>query len=187
MSERSIIEQCASTLAGLKTANLFSTSFSDSRSLLSDIRRFNRVLRGKGIYIVPIQILDGRALIYIYRPDRLERDLRHPKALRILKEHGYGVGLTPVKYLSELRKRLAGNESFPHEIGLFLGYPPDDVSSFIRTPKKGVKCVGCWKVYHNAHKAKKTFKKYELCTNCYKKSFEQGKTLDQLAVSAAAF
>ncbi len=36
---------------------------------------------------------------------------------------------------------------FPHEIGLFLGYPPEDVCGYIRNKGKCQKCTGHWQVY----------------------------------------
>lgn len=35
--------------------------------------------------------------------------------------------------LEQLRSRLHGSEEFPHEIGVFLGYPLNDVLGFIKT------------------------------------------------------
>ena len=46
----------------------------------------------------------------------------------------------------ELVRRLNGEEAFPHEIGLFLGYPPEDVDAFIKNGAAGEKCIGMWKV-----------------------------------------
>ena len=36
---------------------------------------------------------------------------------------------------------------FPHEIGVFLGYPLEDVVGFIRHRGKCFTCCGCWKSY----------------------------------------
>ena len=44
-----------------------------------------------------------------------------------------------------------GDESgeFPHEVGLFLSYPPEDVKGFIAHRANDFKCAGLWKVYGN--------------------------------------
>lgn len=34
-----------------------------------------------------------------------------------------------------------------NEVGLFLGYPPEDVRCFMNDSRRGVKCTGCWKAY----------------------------------------
>lgn len=44
-------------------------------------------------------------------------------------------------------RRLQRFEAFPHEIGLFLSYPPEDVRGFIEHKGHESKCEGCWKVY----------------------------------------
>ncbi|KZL90569.1 hypothetical protein CLMAG_43410 [Clostridium magnum DSM 2767] len=49
----------------------------------------------------------------------------------------------------------------PHEIGIFLGYPVDDVAFFIDCPNEKCKMVGYWKVYHDIEEAKNIFKKYD--------------------------
>lgn len=51
--------------------------------------------------------------------------------------------------IRNLRIRINSSKTFPHEIGLFLGYPVEDVKGFIEN--KGENCVKCgaWKVYCN--------------------------------------
>ena len=67
---------------------------------------------------------------------------------------------------------------FPHEIGIFLGYPLYDVDCFIH--HKRCKYVGYWKVYSNLKNAKKQFNRYECAkrTMCYK--IDQGCMLSEL-------
>jgi hypothetical protein len=48
-------------------------------------------------------------------------------------------------------------EGFPHEIGIFLGYPLADVISFMSdVPQKNIAC-GYWKVYHRPERAERIF------------------------------
>lgn len=56
----------------------------------------------------------------------------------------------------------------PDEIGLFLGYPPEDVEGFLNDPCKGVKICGCWKAYGNEAEARKAFEKIRKCNDVYK-------------------
>ena len=78
---------------------------------------------------------------------------------------------------------MVSEENFPHEIGVFLGYPPDDVRGFMKSPCDGVKCVGSWKVYGNQKEAEKIFKKYKECSAIYKKEISDGKPFDALIVN----
>ena len=49
---------------------------------------------------------------------------------------------------------------FPHEIGLFLDYPPEDVRGFMEDRSAKSLAVGYWKVYGNVRKARRTFRRY---------------------------
>lgn len=118
---------------------------------------------------------------HLYRPDQLECDLCQTEAADILAEKGYRPG-TPECCLVQLVKHLASDKEFPHEIGLFLGYPPSDVRSFMNSSCEGVQCTGCWKAYSNAEEAKKTFEKYRKCTELYRKETDRGMSLEDLIV-----
>jgi hypothetical protein len=62
--------------------------------------------------------------------------------------------------LARLQRRFL-NEGFPHEIGLFLGYPPEDVRGFIFNKGQNFICCRYWKVYHNAERAMEMFRKID--------------------------
>lgn len=121
-------------------------------------------------------------MIYLYRPQMLEEDLANPEAEEILSDMGYPKECANCR-LGQLVRRMRSKYGFPHEIGLFLGYPPSDVSGFMRSSSKGVKCVGCWKVYGNEEEAQNTFRRYEKCTAVYRKLAQRGKSLESLIVS----
>ena len=179
--DSNIIEQCSPTLAGLKTANLFRVKLCDETDINASLCRLNRSLRKKGIRIVPLKRTQDYALIYLYRPDYLKRDLSDPKAILILENKGYSC--KGAEYcIAQLMKHLQNDETFPHEIGLFLGYPPSDVECFMKSPRDGVECCGCWKVYSNKKKAENTFMKYKRCTEIYRALSQKGRSLAQLTV-----
>ena len=181
MSEEVLIRHCSPTLAGMKTGNMFTVAFADETELRQDLRTFNRRLTSKGVRIVPLRCRDNRALLYLYRPKKLVEDLQHSAAKDILKEHGYPDN--PCMCVSFLRGRLTENREFPHEVGLFLGYPPEDVSGFIKNGARACKCVGCWKVYGDEAKAKCTFAKYKKCTAVYCAQWAAGKSMERLTVA----
>ena len=181
MSEELIVDNCSPTLAGIKTGNLFSVKITEGTDIISEVRRLNRELRKKGIRVIPLKKTEEYALIYLYRPKYLKRDLNDPEARRILASRGYDFE-TPECGIAQLVKRLNSGKSFPHEIGLFLGYPPSDVACFIKHPCEGVKCCGCWKAFSKPDAARKTFSRFEMCTKAYRQMNRQGKSLTQLAV-----
>lgn len=82
-----------------------------------------------------------------------------------------------------MMRRLDEDMEFPHEIGLFLGYPPEDVCGFIENKAEGYKCIGQWKVYGDEAQAKKNFAMYKKCTQVYCAQFAQGKSIKRLTVA----
>lgn len=181
MSEEMIVRHCSPTLAGLKTGNLFPCSYSSTEELHKALRVWNQLLSGKGVRVLPLRYENGRALIYVYRPSRLVADLGDERAKGILNDCGYGMQ-TPGKCLGQLMQRMRGMADFPHEIGLFLGYPPEDVDGFIGQGAKKSRYVGCWKVYGDVEKAQKTFAKYKKCTRVYCDQYAKGRSLSRLTV-----
>ncbi len=181
MSEEAIIRHCSPTLAGLKTGSLFSCFYENREEMRSAIRAWNQKLRDKGIRVLPLLYKNGTALIYFYRPVLLSRDLKNGETCRILAECGYNL-TTCERCIVHLIKRLSQSSEFPHEVGLFLGYPPEDVNGFIKNKACGFKCVGCWKVYGDAEKAKKLFSRYKKCTQVYLNQWAKGKSIERLTV-----
>lgn len=181
MSDEFIIRHCSPTLAGMKTGSLFNCPFQDKNELLHSIRSLNQRLVPRGVRVIPMKLLDQKVLLYIYRPSRLESDFAEAEVAKLLLEYGYSVE-KPGKCVAQLIRKMCDSEEFPHEIGLFLSYPPEDVCAFIRNPEEGCKCTGCWKVYGDERKAKEQFEKYRKCTSTYCEQAAKGRSLEQLTV-----
>jgi hypothetical protein len=86
--------------------------------------------------------------------------------------------------IEKLKEGLMRSACFPHEIGLFLGYPLEDVVGFIENSGQNCICTGCWKVYHNEDEARKLFERYDKCTKVYMRLFAEGKPIERLIVAA---
>ena len=50
-------------------------------------------------------------------------------------------------FVGRLRSCYAGRANFPHEVGLMLGYPVEDVRGFMADGGRGAKVVGRWRCY----------------------------------------
>ena len=183
MSEERLIRNGAPTLAGIKTASLFTCPYTDKAQVTAALRRLNRRLAAKGLRVLPLLYYETRVLIYLYRPSGLGADLRRREARQILEPLGYDCQRCG-QCLTCLANRLRTQREFPHEIGLFLGYPIDDVVAFIANKGRNCLCCGCWKCYTDAEAAQKAFCRFRKCTSVYKRLFACGRTLDQLAVAA---
>ncbi len=182
MSDEQVIRHCAPTLASIKTANLFSSFFVSRQEMLNHVRNLNFRLRGKGLRMLALLYKDHRGLIYVYRPDKLSRDLQNELAKSLLYECGYTC-TDENKCIQKLIEKLAHESDFPHEIGLFLGYPPEDVDGFINR-RNECKYCGFWKVYGDVDAAQKLFSRYRKCTNIYCRLCQEGKSIESLTVAA---
>ena len=185
MSDETVIRCCAPTLAAIKTGSLFNCAFESHQEMTENLRTLNLCLLRKGVTALPLRYRDGKALIYLCRIEMLEADLRDPQAEAILRKNGYPEG-TPIQRVSHLIRRLRDCETFPHEIGLFLGYPPADVQGFIEG--KTCKCTGLWKVFESDEEAaRRYFARCRHCTNAYLQRSREGWSLSRLTIQPRQF
>lgn len=179
MSESFVQYSCA-TLAGLKCGSLFY-----QRTSVDFSERFSRLcntLNAKGVGVCVLKREEGRVLLYVYRKNQLARVLAQGDVRLLLQGMGY-TSLTLSEAVQTLARRIeAEGREFPHEIGIFLGYPPEDVSSFIKEQGKNALECGPWKVYHNRTEALCQFRKLRHCREVYVKQFRAGKSIDKLTV-----
>ena len=182
MSEDMVISQCSPTMAGLKTGNLFACPVENKAELTDSMRRLNAALVPRGLRMVPVKYMEDKALIYMYRPDRLQQDLQDETAGRILAQKGYPLDNTN-HCVTELIHRLNSSGEFPHEIGLFLGYPSEDVYGFIKDGSRNAKCVGAWRVYGDEQTARRRFEQFEKCTRVYSEVFRKNGSFKKLIVN----
>ena len=173
---------CAPALAGLKPSNLVSLSREEFPDLEERLEEYRQLFAPRGVAFRTMCGCGRNVLLLVYRPAELERALRTPLSAALLKKDGYDAGEDLAAMLDRLSQRLRVEGDFPHEIGLFLGYPPEDVDGFIHR-KADAKCTGCWKVYGNVETAKRVFALYKKCTAIYLKQYATGKNMERLTVA----
>lgn len=174
-----LVRHCAAVLSGLRPANLFSVHApagcgksspagfthgpddAPRRGLDSVLSGYLAEFDGSPLSVRILCRCADHALVYLYAPDRLIRTLSEPAHAEWLRAAGYPVpdapgaddGTALEGMLNHLDARLeaacAAGTGFPHEIGLFLGYPTEDVRGFIRYGGSNALCSGYWKVYEN--------------------------------------
>ena len=162
----------APTLLGIKPACLYSVKKGEIS--LEAVKQFNIKAAQKGIRLRRLCMSKGRELMLLYREDKLARQLFTEENMKLLVRFGYSSNMTVYEMLDKLSGRIAESENFPHEIGIFLGYPPEDVLGFIENGGSNYKLCGYWKVYDNAEKAKKIFENYNKCRNFLFGKLNQG-------------
>ena len=155
MSEETVVRQAAPTLAGVKTGSLFPYRCQSTEELRADIRAFNRMLVPRGMCLLVLKRMERSALLYLYRPAELERDLMDSTAREVLREAGYRCE-SCAACVRQLVERFHREGEFPHEIGLFLSYPPEDVKGFI-ADRDNYKAQCMWKIYGDEEKAQRVW------------------------------
>lgn len=179
-----LAEHCAPTLLSHKCASLVTLSrrvFPDL-SFLSD---YSRAFLPHGISCRIICSCDKRVLLLLYRREQLAAQLSAPAAQKVLCSLGYPANASPEELLSSLEMRFrCSRGEFPHEVGLFLGYPAEDVSDFIRFGGRGEALSGYWKVYHDPEGAKRKFTLYDKCRRYLCGSLQNGIPISTLLSAA---
>lgn len=135
--ETSFVTQCAPVLAGLKVANLFRWVEPDASAMHAMVERWAAELKPKGVTVSIIKEcpVTHAYLVYVYRAKSLEESLQQPDVQHYLLREGYPQGGLQ-ECLDHLSRCLCCEAEFPHEIGVFLGYPLEDVVGFVANKGK---------------------------------------------------
>lgn len=180
MAEELIIKCCAPTLAGLKAGSIFCVG-KKWGNMGAELKECIDVLKSKGLKVRSMKGCKGQRLIYVYRPDIVRRMVEDKGCACLLKNYGYCTD-SAESAVSCLLDRIRRENEFPHEIGLFLGYPREDVEGYICNKGKNYRMSGMWKVYGDKERAEKKFAAYKKCTDVYIKCYKRGSHLDKLTV-----
>lgn len=183
--EKALIEQCAPTLAGIKPASLFRVSGDSLFSIQESILQWDEKLRPLGIQsvILKVRLKNMSYLVMLYRENWLKNIVAEEATWRFLSSLGYEQQALPYLF-QRLSQRFCLENSFPHEVGVFLGYPLEDVLGFIEHKGHNFTCCGYWKCYGDPAAAQKCFARYRKCTDLYKKRYHSGVPIIQLVVAA---
>ena len=183
--EAVLVRHCAPTLAGMKPGSIFCFNHSPLEVSRQKVCQWNKQLAPFGL---TVQILLERpssssVIVFVYRHNRLEQMLSDDAYQSFLAQAGYErTNLDDL--LEQLAQRLRTQPEFPHEIGVFLGYPLRDVIGFIENHGRNFTCCGFWKSYGDPAEMQVCFACYRRCIQTYVAMFEQGIPIERLAVPA---
>jgi len=142
--------EAAEVLDGEKPANLVNVAnrrLACGRNLYRMWRRHGVTLLGQGeLAVRELADRGDSLLLFLYRPQSLAALLARPNVVGFLRKAGYTEPADPQTALTELQSRISA-EGFPHEIGVFLGYPLKDVAGFMGWAPLPFTCQGPWKIY----------------------------------------
>ncbi len=153
-------------ICGIKASNLINMKYDDN--IISEIEELNKKYPRLCFYILKKN--NENALVLVYRKNILEKKLFENDNKLFLDSIGYNTNSVD-DMLESLKSRM-NNDSFPHEIGVFLGYDLSDIKSYI----DGKACLytGYWKVYSNVSEKKRLFDKYTRCKEAVIRMIDKG-------------
>lgn len=159
--ETQLAMQCAPVIMGLKVSNLLIIPN-------ENVEKVREILARSHLSDLASQILfrkEEKAILLVYREQDLRKYLSQEKIKTVLRRLGYRKMELEELLMIFIRRyswycRYGGN--FPHEMGLLLGYPVEDVIGFIENEGKNFLYTGYWKVYENIEEKMHLFREFEL-------------------------
>lgn len=169
---------CAPVIFGIKTANTASV-------LVAELNRVKEVLQNTKIQHIVLWQRDKECLIMLYREELLNKKLENKENRAFLNRFGYSE-LSNLECLKNLARRFQSYKhtgiSFPHEIGVFLDYPLEDVKNFIIQQGKNALFTGYWKVYGELENAKAIFMMYNYARSLLWEALEKGGSIRNIRI-----
>ena len=169
--ERQLAQHCSPAIAGIKPANNITFTSKDGYGS-ADIRRLTEIynwrFREKDLNFRILCECSRLCLLMVYRPSLLERE-------------GYDTeSLEEMLKILESRMGESGSCEFPHEIGLFLGYPTEDVVGFMENRGQNYLYSCYWKVYSDVDRAKAWCSQWEKVRDGFVKVVDSGMSIYEM-------
>lgn len=180
----SVIHTISPTIEGIKPSNLVCLKNINSRNLvhtwLENIDFYKNKFKELNIKFYELRRNDNCISLLFYNQSLLKESLNNKESQKFLERFGYSKNINLQESLELLSSRFS--HFCPHEIGIFLGYPIEDVIDFIdKKDRKECLLVGYWRVYNDVNKAKHLFSEYD---KSRKKYYEKiNKNLDNYLCS----
>jgi len=149
--------QCAPVISGIKISNLLTIPVKNLKELSAVLKKTELSFR----ILYPGR---ERLVILIFREAKLREYLAREEVMAFIYKCGYETSdiskIFPV-FVKRYMRYMELKQDFPHELGLFLGYPIEDVEGFIKENGKNYLYSGYWKVYKDTELKIRLFKDYE--------------------------
>ena len=149
-----------------------------------ELARISMKLHNTNISLIILCTCKKRHLVMVYRAKELEEHLRSKEVSDYLREFGYRRD-DFVSNLIRLHQRMNGfynkMKEFPHEVGVFLGYPICDIKGFLENKGERYLHSGYWKIYGNLEETRKKFLSYDEAREIAIDEFLSGRELESIA------
>lgn len=156
--ETQLAMQCAPVIMGLKISNLLIISN-------ENVDKVKKILDGSKLSRQILLEREEKSVFLVYRLDCLKKYLSQEKIKKLLRQLGYQRMELEELFSVFIKRynrycRYGGN--FPHEMGVLLGYPVEDIIGFIENDGKNFLYTGYWKVYKNKKEKINLFHEFEV-------------------------
>ena len=149
-----------------------------------ELARISMKLHNTNISLIILCTCKKRHLVMVYRAKELEEHLRSKEVSDYLREFGYRRD-DFISNLIRLHQRMNGfynkMKEFPHEVGVFLGYPRCDIKGFLENKGERYLHSGYWKIYGNLEETRKKFLSYDEAREIAIDEFLSGRELESIA------
>jgi hypothetical protein len=149
--------QCAPLIARLKISNLLNIRNSDFATV-------KRIIAGSDISWYVLLQSEDKLTILLYHEESLKNYLESQEVKNAFFKFGYRhIQLDCIlkEFCVRYERHMLNKGEFPHEMGLLLGYPVEDVIGFVDNKGKDSLYTGYWKVYGNKDKKLRLFDSFE--------------------------
>lgn len=155
-----IAYNAAPAIARFKPSYLIIFHNKGKRNLYDFWEKYKDIVKEElNISFYELKSVDSSTAVLFYNENQLFNIFRQDNHIKFLEKYGYRQEMSVKESLYILKERY--KITCPHEMGLFLGYPIEDVIEFIEHPNRRALMFGYWKVYYNMESASNTFRKYD--------------------------
>lgn len=155
-----IVYNSSQVIAGVKPASTMTIKKSCKKGYESWKSIGEDFVRSINLEAMELREDENSLIVLVFNRKLLYKVISEEKTKNLLLNLGYKNRVDVTEYLNTLKNRYMINNC-PHELGIFLGIPIEDVNDFISCSEKKCLYCGYWKVYNNFDNAIKTFKMFD--------------------------
>lgn len=161
-NKMSFFQSIAPTVNGIKLSEFLAIS----ETLFKEV--YPRYFEGNNSTImVTVRVLEKKRQVLVYNRKCLKDVLSQRDVKEFLETLGYTKDMAVESCIERLARRMRGRK-FPHEIGLFLGYPAKDVIGYMGLNSLAHNKTMGWRMYGDTSESEKIYSRYkELKMNEY--------------------
>jgi Protein of unknown function (DUF3793) len=166
-------------IAGIKPSVTIAINKNSGNTYKNWIIHGNEFLNKANLEFICLRENDTSLILLIFNRVILGKYIFQEENTNFLEGIGYKSNKDLDYYLDKLKIRYK-QYNCPHELGIFLGIPVNDVIDFMECSSKKCLGLGYWKIYNNYDKAIDTFRKYDEVRNTTINEIISGIPLDKV-------